>query len=189
MQKKIEIIDGKEIHIIDDIFSVAEIEAFYEYVNSLSFRKREKSLSYDEFPIFSTDFIPATFETETFIGKKSREILNQINSAGKDYEMCRSYINLCAYGDVEYPHFDCDPDQSDITVLYYVNKFWDYKYGGETIFYENKQSRLAILPTPGRIVIFPGNIEHMGTIPTRICKLSRYSLAMKFRKKKNHDKN
>lgn len=184
MQNRTEIIDGKEIHIIDGAFSEDEVEVFYDYVNSLSFRKKEKSLSYDEFPIFSTDFIPDTFETDTFIGKKLREVFNQTYSEGIDYQLNRCYINLCSYGDVEYPHFDCDPEQSDLTVLYYVNKTWNYKYGGETIFYENQQSRLAVLPTPGRVVIFPGNIEHMGTIPTRICKLSRFSLAMKFKKKK-----
>jgi hypothetical protein len=61
-----------------------------------------------------------------------------------------------------------------------VNKKWDYKWGGETIFYEEKDTRMAVLPRPGRIVIFPGRVEHIGTIPTRICTQSRLTLALKY---------
>lgn len=183
MNTRVEEIDGKNIYIVDDVFSQDEIEAFCEYAEVLPFKRVEKSLSYDEFPIFSADFIPEKFESETSIGKKCRELLNQFYQDADQYHIWRTYINLSTYGNVEYPHHDCNLDQEDITILYYINKTWNYKYGGETIFYSQKDSRLAILPAPGRIVLFPGNIEHIGTIPTRICKLARLSLAMKFKKK------
>jgi len=182
MNKRIEKVDDKEIIIIDDVFTNDEIDAFFEYAIGLSYKKVEKSLSYDEFPIFSTDFIPEKFEEESFIGRKARAILNQLYKWADNYTIYRSYINLCSYGDVEYPHYDCNPDAEDLTLLYYVNNTWNYKYGGETMFYSDKDSRLAVIPKPGRVVIFPGNIEHMGTIPTRICKIPRLSLALKFRK-------
>jgi SM-20-related protein len=178
-----ETVDGKIIYIINNAFSQDEIEAFYEYAIALPYKRLEKSLSYDEFPIFSTDFIPEKFETETFIGKKARNLLEQLFANGPAYGLMRSYINLCSYGDVEYPHRDCPIGQNDLTGLYYVNKEWNYKYGGETLFYSEKDSRLAILPQPGRLVFFPGDIEHMGSIPTRICKVQRLSLAMKFKLK------
>jgi Rps23 Pro-64 3,4-dihydroxylase Tpa1-like proline 4-hydroxylase len=87
---------------------------------------------------------------------------------------------VSSYGDVAYPHRDCAIERDDITVLYYVNKDWHYKYGGETIFYEKKDSKLALLPKPGRFVIFPGSIEHMGSVCSRICKETRITLALKY---------
>ncbi len=180
MKTRTEEIDDKKIYIIDDVFSGDEIEAFYEYVTGLSFTRSEKSASYDEFPIFSVDFNVKTFENDTFVGQKARELLNQFIRNAVIYKLFRAYINLSNYGDVEYPHYDCAKDREDITVLYYVNNEWHYKYGGETIFYSDKDSRIAILPKPGRFVIFPGNVEHIGSIATRICKKSRLSLALKY---------
>ena len=181
MKLRVENVENKNIYIIDDVFSGDEIEAFYEYVKELPFTRNEKSTSYDEFPIFCTDFRPDQFEKETYVGQKARELLQQFIAKASEYKLFRSYINLSNYGDVEYPHYDCPVDANDITILYYVNKEWHYKYGGETVFYSNKDSRIAVLPTPGRFVIFPGNIEHLGSIATRICKLSRYSLALKYK--------
>lgn len=180
MKVRTETIEDRNIFIIDDYITKNEIDTFYDEVLSLPYKRAEKSTSYDEFPIFSTDFQPVIFENDSTVGQKARHLLNRFVTNGKNYTLKRSYVNLSNYGDVEYPHYDCPLDREDVTVLYYVNKTWHYKYGGETIFYSNKESRLAILPTPGRFVIFPGNIEHMGTIQTRICKESRVSLALKY---------
>lgn len=180
MQVRTETIEDKKIFIIDDSISEDEIEVFHDYVMQLPFKRTEKSTSYDEFPIFSADFEPLIFEKETFIGRKARVLFDQFVTEGNRYVLKRSYVNLSNYGDVEYPHYDCALDKDDITVLYYINKKWNYKYGGETIFYADKDSRLAVLPCPGRFLIFPGNIRHMGTIASRICKESRLSLALKY---------
>ena len=181
MKKRIEIVDEKEIHIVDDILSTDEIEAFYEYACELPFKRSERSFAADQFPIFSVDFDSSRFDDTSFIGQKARGLLELYCKNASQYKLGRSYINMSNYGDVEFPHYDCAPEKDDITVLYYVNKEWNYKYGGETMFYSGKDTRLAILPTPGRFVIFSGNIEHMGSIATRICKEPRLSLALKYK--------
>ena len=180
MHTRIESIEGRKIYVIDQVFTQDEIEAFHEYVSGLSFRKMERSTSYDEFPIFSADFVPEKFETDSYVGVKARELFNNFIENAGSFKLSRAYINLSNYGDVEYPHFDCSAEREDITVLYYVNKSWHYKFGGETIFYSNKDSRIGILPAPGRFVIFPGNIEHLGSIATRVCRQPRLSLALKY---------
>ncbi|WP_212004681.1 2OG-Fe(II) oxygenase [Chitinophaga sp. HK235] len=180
MKTRTELVQGENIHIIDDTFSEEEIQAFFEYVEELPFRRKEKSNEYDNFPIFSTDFDPVVFEESTYIGQKARLLLETYVPEGKHYNLFRAYVNLSTYGDVEYPHYDCQADQKDITVLYYVNLKWNNTFGGETIFYEEHDTRLAILPKPGRFVIFPGKIEHMGSVASRICKTPRYSLALKY---------
>ncbi|UKB84722.1 2OG-Fe(II) oxygenase [Chryseobacterium sp. MEBOG06] len=181
IEKTIEVVkvDNKEITIINNFLDSDEINAFYEYVSDLSFVKKEKDDEYDEYPIFSVDFIPEEFINDTFIGIKIKEYLQSINMFDQ-FLLYRSSINMSHYGDVEFPHYDCPIDRKDITVLLYVNNKWDYKWGGETLFYESHDSKAAVLPKPGRLVIFPGNIEHLGGVPTRICKASRFSLALKF---------
>ncbi|PST84258.1 hypothetical protein C7T94_05930 [Pedobacter yulinensis] len=180
MKIRTEKIDNKSIYVIDNVVSEDEIEVFYDYATQLPYKRSEKSTSYDQFPIFSTDFDPAAFEQETFIGQKARTLLDKFADDAAGYVLMRAYINLSNYGDVEFPHDDCPAEKDDMTVLYYVNKTWNYKFGGETMFYEGNDSRIAVLPAPGRFLIFPGNIRHMGTISTRICKESRFSLALKY---------
>lgn len=180
MKTRTETVQGENIYIIDDVLSEEEILAFFEYVEELPFRRKEKSNEYDNFPIFSTDFDTVVFEESTYIGQKARQLLQMFVPEGKNYHLFRTYVNLSTYGDVEYPHYDCPADKEDLTVLYYVNNKWNNSFGGETIFYEDHDSRLAILPKPGRFLIFPGRIEHMGSIASRICKAPRYSLALKY---------
>ena len=172
-------VDKKKIYIIDGAVEQPEIADFFGFVNNLSFKKNERDHDSDQYPIFSVDFKPEFLE-ETTIGITARKLLDQ-QYPNQRFDLFRSYINMSHYGDLEYPHRDCHPNGNDITILYYVNITWDYQWGGETMFYENGDTRLAVLPTPGRFLIFPGSIEHIGTIPTRACNKSRFSLALKYK--------
>ena len=173
-------IENQYIYVIDGLVSSELITDFHSYVSNLSFRKKEKDDYDDVYPIFSVDFKTEIFATETEIGRLSSELVKKYFKE-TDYKLNRSYINMSFYGDMEFPHRDCGLDEKDVTVLYYVNEKWDYRWGGETLFYSKKDTCRAILPTPGRFLLFPGNIEHTGTVPTRICNLPRFSLAMKFK--------
>lgn len=173
-------IANKQVQIIDSAIRPDEVVEFYKFINELSYKKKEFDDDGDEYPIFSVDFQPSRFQEETAIGKKGAELLEQLR--GQEYILNRAYVNMCHYGDVEYPHRDCGIGETDVTVLYYANKAWDYTWGGETKFYDNKDTTFCVLPKPGRFVIFDGAVEHMGSIPTRICKVSRYTVAMKFKR-------
>ena len=113
MKTRTETVLGQDIHIIDEVFSEEEICAFFEYVEELPFRRKEKSTQYDNFPIFSSDFDPVAFEEGTYIGQKARELLQVLVPTIKNYKLFRAYVNLSTYGDVEYPHFDCPADKED----------------------------------------------------------------------------
>ncbi len=172
-------LNNQSVYIIDDFLDKEEIDAFFEYVKTLSFKKNERDDDDDEYPIFSVDFQPDLFLRETFIGKKVQGLLQKL-PINKKLTLYRSYINMSHYGDVEFPHYDCNKEREDITVLYYVNNLWNYKWGGETLFYKDKDPEIVVLPKPGRVVVFPGNIEHLGGTPSRVCKVSRLSLALKY---------
>ncbi len=185
MELRTEFINKKKVFIIDDYFENRIIEDFYEFAKDLSYSRSEKSTASDEYPKYVVNFHEGKFLETTDIGKGLLELFKKYREDHASYKPFRAYINLSNYGDVEWPHRDCSVKKDDITILYYINKEWDYKYGGETLFYLQREPKFAVLPKPGRIVIFDGNIEHIGGLPNRTCKLSRYSLALKFKKDEN----
>jgi SM-20-related protein len=182
---KKKMISGMDLIVADNMIDMKIVENFHNNVVSLSFARNEKTFAGDVYPIFSLDFDPLVFETKTIIGATGRNLLDQYMN-GRKYCLSRSYVNMCHYGDLEFPHRDCAVTDSDVTVLYYVNKEWKHVWGGETIFYENEDTRFAVLPKPGRFVLFYGAIEHIGSIPTRICSQSRMTLALKYNERKQH---
>ncbi|WP_268225304.1 2OG-Fe(II) oxygenase [Sinomicrobium oceani] len=175
------------MYIIEDAISNEMIESFYNYTQKLPFLKQERDNDEDEYPSFSADLKPKLFETQSPLGKIGREIISSIYP-DKDYILFRVAVNLMTRGDMEIPHYDCLPHRDDVTLLYYVNNVWSYEWGGETLFYLDKDTHFGILPKPGRFVLFPGIIEHKSGIPSRTCKKVRYTLALKYASRSNFKK-
>jgi len=49
-----------------------------------------------------------------------------------------------------------------LVLLYYVNKYWEHQWAGETLFY-NKDMKgvfFTSMYTPGRIIVFDGSVPH-----------------------------
>lgn len=73
----------------------------------------------------------------------------------------RVYASAVPYGTVHEPHKDyLNYLQGGITVMYYLNHNWDLKFSGETVFFNDQEIIKSIIPKPGRIVLFDGNITH-----------------------------
>ena len=103
-------------------------------------------------------------------------------SVGSSYKLHRAYVNVASYGDMLYSHFDCEPGAGEITALWYISEKWNHEWGGETVFFDDhKDIRAAVLPRPGRLALFDGDILHAGRPPNRICFSPRYTLALKFK--------
>jgi len=100
---------------------------------------------------------------------------------GYHYRPYRAYTNVASYGDMLFTHTDCLPDQHDLTALWYLSASWDVEWGGETVFFDAADEiACAVLPKPGRLVVFDGAIKHVGRPPNRICYAPRYTFAIKF---------
>lgn len=181
MEKKMFSLCGKDIFVFDDVINRNDIASFYNMIEKLSFTRNEYDNKGEPYCIFSTDLIPDKVESQLQIGLMARRLINECFVEGANYILYRSYLNMSHYGDMSYPHRDCHLNEQDITILYYPNITWDRLWGGGTTFYEDGESRLLITPKPGRFVVFPGNIEHKGEIPTRICNVSRFSFALKYK--------
>jgi SM-20-related protein len=58
---------------------------------------------------------------------------------------------------------------------------WQPSWHGETLFYTPDHSDVirAVLPKPGRMVIFDSDIPHAGRDPSRLCPLIRVTITFK----------
>ncbi len=91
-----------------------------------------------------------------------------------------AYANGQTHGQPGEIHTDSDaPGQK--TVVYYCNAQWDPSWHGETLFYTPDRSEIvrAVVPKPGRVVIFDANTPHCGRDPSRLCPLIRVTITFK----------
>ena len=90
----------------------------------------------------------------------------------------RMHCNTHLYGDVPHAHTDSTPG---VTALYIANPRWEANWMGETIFCNDDGEPLyAVIPKPGRLLVFSGDIIHRGGVPSRECFEPRISIAFKF---------
>ena len=83
------------------------------------------------------------------------------------------------FGDVA--HIHRDGGMENVTALLYPNAEWHPSYSGETMFFaEDEAARQAILPRPGRLLLFCAAIKHCGRPPSRLFWGQRLTLAIKF---------
>lgn len=180
MKTRIEKIENDEIIIVDESMPSEEIEDFFTYVNGLSyFRELNKDLDGDSNIIFANNFEPEVIEQQTLIGTTVQKLIK--DHFNEEYKITNAKIYLNSYGDSEYVLSDSDP--YTIVVLYYSNFKWDHKWGGETLFYKNCDTVAITALVPGRIVIFPAKLEYSNTVPTRICRIPKYTLKFIYQKK------
>jgi SM-20-related protein len=80
------------------------------------------------------------------------------------FKLKRSYASANTYGFVGEYHVDDNAKEYNeiITIMYYLNTFWHLDFGGETFFLNEKRDEIlnAVIPKPGRAVMFDGFISH-----------------------------
>jgi hypothetical protein len=91
----------------------------------------------------------------------------------------RCLLNNFKFGDSPLYHKDSPGNPKGLTYMVYPNKIWNYNWAGETKFADDNQNVIdCVNPKPGRVVIFPGNIDHCGIAPTKIHEgYGRFSIA------------
>jgi len=127
-----------------------------------------------------------------FKNKIEKKLKKQTESILKDMHILdllqseRTYASANPYGTVHESHVDYNEDFSSkggITVMYYLNNFWNFNFAGETVFYnKNNQDILkSIIPKPGRITVFDGTIEHCAREVRRDLNDLRMVLTFKYK--------
>ena len=109
----------------------------------------------------------------------SKQLLDRINNlTNVEHKLNRVYANGQTYGLCGDLHTD-DINENCYTFIIYMNCYWNVKWGGATVFYENEDNFVAVLPRPNVGLYFKSNILHVGLEPTRHCKDLRMTVALK----------
>lgn len=127
-----------------------------------------------------------------FKNKIEKKLKKQTESILKDIHIFdllkseRTYASANPYGTVHESHVDYFKDlnsKGGITVMYYLNNFWNFNFAGETVFYDknNEDVLKSIIPKPGRITIFDGSIEHCAREVRRDLNDLRMVLTFKYK--------
>tara|TARA_B100000902_G_scaffold240702_1_gene227990 strand:+ start:16534 stop:17187 length:654 start_codon:yes stop_codon:yes gene_type:complete len=115
-----------------------------------------------EVPCFKQSIYPPKSESS---GDSAYEMLYNaiVGSINFDLELGEVLVNGQQYIHDTTIHQDCSCDNG-LSWIYYVNKRWEPEWGGPTIIEHNGES-VEILPKPGRVCFFKGNIPHRGAPP------------------------
>ncbi len=172
------LISGRELFVCDNVVEPEVIEKIGTLVQSLSYRRKEKSRPGVPGLAAVSEIATAQIPNNRFL-QHLKQIAQEL-FPGEPLSDQRAYVNSSFYGDSYYVHRDCSENEKHITALYYANLQWEPDWGGETIFYnDNFDAELVVSPRPGRVVISRGAILHRGTVPTRSCYEERLTLAYK----------
>jgi Rps23 Pro-64 3,4-dihydroxylase Tpa1-like proline 4-hydroxylase len=99
------------------------------------------------------------------------------------HQLVRCYANAHTYGVEGYPHVD-SRRPGNFTAILYVNPGWKPEWAGETVFFDEHQDiAQAVMPKPGRMVIFDNRIMHAARGVTRVCPAIRVTLMFKTKMK------
>lgn len=91
------------------------------------------------------------------------------------------YANGQTFGQDSPIHRDNKANEKGFTLVVFCNDHWATSWGGELVFYDHQKENIikAVLPKPGRIVIFNGHVPHSARSPSAGCDRLRMTLAFK----------
>jgi len=166
-----------EVLVFDDLFAKRTQRLIYEHLRGAHFHwgaldsdaaahahavrwRRNIDLAASRLPFFS-------------------DVAELVHKLAPGFVLDRVYANFNLYGEVHYPHVDA---AHGATVLYCANLVWNADWQGETLFYERGEPMYAVLPRPGRLIVFDASLRHRGSPPARDCFEPRINVAFKFQR-------
>lgn len=110
-----------------------------------------------------------------------KDIFNCLNESAK-YEGLtlvpeRVIVNCYNHGDSSWLHKDGDDDRH-WTFLLFMNEYWDLNWGGDFVLIKDNEIYQAVAPTPGKFILFQGNILHAARPVSREAQFPRLGLAI-----------
>lgn len=99
------------------------------------------------------------------------------------HTLVRCYANGMAYGMDGTVHCDAK-EPGNYTAVYYPHERWSPNWGGETLFYNQREDRIAAcsFPRPNTIIVFDGRMPHRAAGVTRSYTGMRITLMFKSQK-------
>jgi len=187
-------VNNRNVYIHDKLLEHKDIIYLEQYaINSLYKHSNKDYLDVDK-PVDYKWVCELTEEESRNIGLLDNIVRLPFFNSYSDIMIHRQYINCSTFDVIDRIHTDYSFNNKDkelkgdvYTALYYGNSVWQPDWFGETHFYNDDLSEIAlsIMPKPGRLVIFDGAIPHSARTPSRGCPYPRYTYATKLFLKNN----
>ena len=172
----------KELDVFDDVFTLSFRNFAYTFIKN----------SYFKIGWLDSD-VPERMPNNYYLHSQYEEkdlndlgILKELQNSCvwdfiKDYEIFRSIVNLNTPADVNYAHVNVGQK----VLLYYINLDWQQGWHGETQFYSEDLTRIQFTSpyTPGRLILFDGNIPHTVRPQSIIGPQFRFTMSIDLNKK------
>jgi hypothetical protein len=179
--KKIKLPKGKgKAYIIDNYFSYFDTRFIYSSVlqGPYTFTQMSEPLA----DITNTRLAHHIEDEDNPVNPLLRKAVDDIVKEilpKKELAPSEIYVNIADAMTTTLPHTDRPPECW--TLLYYPNLEWDIKWGGQTNFidHETMDIMAAVIPKPGRFILFQADILHQATPPTFYAPFKRLTIAMK----------
>jgi SM-20-related protein len=169
-----------EIEVIDGAVPPELVQTLDQIVRMPIWKHGVKSGANDAFAFWFSMFADSEPALEKFSGE-----LYALWQCAKRYlkapqTMQLAYANGQTYGQSGEIHTDTEAPGHK-TVVYYSNAYWQPNWQGETVFYTPDRTDIirAVMPKPGRLIIFDSNIPHAGRDPARLCPVMRVTVTFK----------
>jgi len=174
------------IQIKDNLIPKDILKACSIFLNKSAFTYGWQSNIHIDYGHWNFDITNTTKSNPTDVSSKLTKETKLIwSTLNKEFfkgqgKLTRCYANRHTFGTEGYIHTDTEREQ-DHTVVIYLDEDWNPNYGGETVFYSKDYTSIiqSVIPTFGRVVVFPGNIPHKASALTRICNKVRTTLMFK----------
>lgn len=175
-------VDGKAIHIFNDLFDYNQREKMYHWCKTQRFNTNGSDTPRLEhkgdFNLFTQVDEEAISDMGFFNYEGSKYLLPLIEG----YQQVQARVNLSTLHD--HNRFHCDTYGSDDvrTLLYYPNMEWNPEWGGYTLFTDDQGKKLKYCSfyIPGRVVIFDGTIPHCISSPSPHAPTYRFSFVIQY---------
>jgi len=174
-------IDNHTIYIVDNLFRQDLLQLIYNEMSGLAFACSEYSNeSTKHIKYFNHNFEIDQFRKHPlfrFLYGPVAKVVEDLYPDGQ-FNLERVHCNNQRYGEVQTRHTDVD---DGMTALFFANPEWPANWEGEILFYDKTGEPFhAVIPKPGRVLLFPGNLVHRGGVPSRYCFESRLTVAFKY---------
>ena len=185
MYKRLVTSNGKEIEIWDNLLSYKKRSEIYDFVKNSYFVIQgadnyhlENSGNYQIASEFTEDDLLRSrlFEEDT------SEMLKGVEG----YKINQVRVNLSTLNDHNQFHSDAnDPNRENEifkTLIYYPNMKWDIEWGGYTLFANDDLTEIehTLVYTPGRFILFDGEIPHCIGAPTNMAPSYRFTFVVQY---------
>ncbi len=164
-----ETLGSRELAVVDDIFTPAEIaEAEACVLESPFHRSVRRGVSRDV-----CDWVVRVPFIDSIAAVVERAFPR------RRLELYGAQANRFRYGDATFAHVDSKAPS--LTALYHANARWEDEWGGEALFRSpGVEAAAVVAPRPGRVCIFDGRLTHRSGVPSRLCEVNGLTIAVKF---------